>query len=182
MIDTARDQVLQRKHCRSRHARRCWKGILFFSLISPAATPGCSPRSHRESVPPPTAASSPLTRSASALAAPAAGVLTDGAAYGAPAASGLARIDVTSVGAVGDGVADDTAAIQRAIASLPPNGGTVFFPGGTYLIGQSQVIINRSQVRLEGAPGARLRGKPGAWQSAKLLKVQGTPEKHITDI
>src|SRR5262245_56229169 len=184
-------------HYRNRHAR-WWNGLLFLGLISAAAPPGCSRRSHHESAPPAVSdPSAPLAPGASALTAPAgsfgaadaaliaAPAAADPAAApppAAPAASGPARIDVTSVGAVGDGVDDDTAAIQRAFAGLPPGGGTVFFPGGTYLVLQSQLIISRSQVRLEGAPGARIRGKPGAWESAKLLRVQGTPEKHLTDI
>jgi len=53
----------------------------------------------------------------------------------------LARMrDVVSVkdfGAVGDGLADDTAAIQAAVDSLAATGGTVHFPTGTYLIART---------------------------------------------
>lgn len=42
--------------------------------------------------------------------------------------------NVRSFGAVGNGVADDTAEIQAAIAALPSSGGTVYFPPGTYLV------------------------------------------------
>lgn len=44
-----------------------------------------------------------------------------------------APVNVLDQGAVGDGVADDTQAIQRAI-NLCQNGGTVYFPPGTYKI------------------------------------------------
>lgn len=37
-------------------------------------------------------------------------------------------------GAVGDGVADDTTAIQNALNALTANGSTLFFPSGTYKI------------------------------------------------
>ena len=42
-------------------------------------------------------------------------------------------VNVRSFGAVGDGVTDDTAAIQSAFDSLP-NGGTIEIPDGTYLV------------------------------------------------
>jgi hypothetical protein len=43
-------------------------------------------------------------------------------------------VSVKDFGAVGDGVTDDTAAIQAAIASLGTNGGTVYLPDGTYKV------------------------------------------------
>jgi hypothetical protein len=43
-----------------------------------------------------------------------------------------APINVIEFGAVGDGVADDTVAIQAAIDSIDTSGGIVFFPIGTY--------------------------------------------------
>lgn len=46
-----------------------------------------------------------------------------------------ASVSVHEFGAVGDGVTDDTAAIQRAINAIgAAGGGTVLFPSGTYLV------------------------------------------------
>ncbi len=45
-------------------------------------------------------------------------------------------------GAVGSGSNNDTDAIRKAIASLPPSGGTVYFPGGTYCINDTINIGN----------------------------------------
>ncbi|MFQ5442702.1 MAG: glycosyl hydrolase family 28-related protein [Thermodesulfobacteriota bacterium] len=56
--------------------------------------------------------------------------------------------DVRAYGAVGDGVADDTAAIQSAVDALT-GGGTVFFPQGTYKI-TSAVTVSASGVHLLG--------------------------------
>jgi Pectate lyase superfamily protein len=55
------------------------------------------------------------------------------------------RTDVTGFGAKGDGVTDDTAAIQAAItatcnaAGSPSGGGTIFFPPGSYIVSQPQL-------------------------------------------
>lgn len=43
-------------------------------------------------------------------------------------------VNVKDFGAVGDGLTDDTTAIQTAIDSIKNTGGTVFFPFGTYKI------------------------------------------------
>lgn len=43
-------------------------------------------------------------------------------------------VSVATYGATGNGTTDDTAAINRAMAALPANGGTLYFPTGSYLI------------------------------------------------
>ena len=63
-------------------------------------------------------------------------------------------VSVRAFGAVGDGVTDDTAAIQRAICVLP-EGGRLVVPGGTYLTGP---IFLKSRMTLELKRGATLLG------------------------
>jgi hypothetical protein len=59
-------------------------------------------------------------------------------------------INVKSHGAVGDGVTDDTAAIQAAVdAAYTAGGGTVFAPRGTYKI--TGTLTMKENVRLMGA-------------------------------
>ena len=55
--------------------------------------------------------------------------------------------NVREFGAIGDGIAKDTAAIQKAIDA----GGIVYFPPGFYLSG---TIYLRSNGGLDFAPGA----------------------------
>jgi hypothetical protein len=57
-----------------------------------------------------------------------------------------AVVNVKDVGAVGDGVADDSGAIQAAINSLASNGGTVYFPPGDYVIANTIIASSANVV------------------------------------
>ncbi|CAJ0867719.1 hypothetical protein R20233_01438 [Ralstonia sp. LMG 32965] len=57
-------------------------------------------------------------------------------------------------GAIGDGVADDTVAIERAIDSVANGGGTVFLPAGTYLVSRSLKLAHSHTV-LSGTGATR---------------------------
>jgi hypothetical protein len=63
-------------------------------------------------------------------------------------------VSVKTYGAVGDGVTDDTVAIQDAINSLT-NGGCVYFPLGTYLISNT-ITIDKSNITINIANGANI--------------------------
>lgn len=75
-------------------------------------------------------------------------------------------VSVKDFGAVGDGVTDDTVAIQAAVdAVFNTGGGTVYFPTGIYLV--SSIVknwIGAVTVRIQGA------GK----RAVKILKKAGT--------
>ncbi len=66
----------------------------------------------------------------------------------------LGFVNVKDFGAVGDGLTDDTAAIQAAINSL--TSGTVYIPPGTYLVGR---IDLKSGVSVIGAGWASILSK-----------------------
>ena len=57
-------------------------------------------------------------------------------------------VSVKDFGAVGDGVTNDTVAIQAALDSLPAAGGEVFVPTGQYLVSAELLVTKR--VRLFG--------------------------------
>ena len=65
--------------------------------------------------------------------------------------AGAADFNVRDFGAKGDGVAKDTAAIQRAVDACAKDGGRVVVPSGTYLSG---TVWLRSGVELHLAKGA----------------------------
>ena len=63
--------------------------------------------------------------------------------------------DIGSLGAVGDGVTDNTGVIQNAINACARTGGQVYFPKGTYLSG---TLVLKSNVTLFISEGATLLG------------------------
>jgi len=72
---------------------------------------------------------------------------------------GWAQVTVRETGAKGDGVTDDTKAVQQAIDDAARNGSAVVFPPGTYLCGQL-FLRSGSTLRLESGAtvlGARKR-------------------------
>ena len=70
--------------------------------------------------------------------------------------SETACINVKDFGAIGDGVSDDTDAIQSAIHFCPP-GGRVMVPEGTYSV---RPLVLKSHMTLELKKGAHLLGDP----------------------
>lgn len=83
--------------------------------------------------------------------------LVAGVVLVAPGTAAAATFDVRDYGATGNGSANDTPAIQRAIdAAAAAGGGTVLFPSGTY---QSRNTIHlRSNITMRLNAGATLRG------------------------
>lgn len=81
--------------------------------------------------------------------------------------AGTAWVNVRTFGAQGDGLSDDTVAIQRAIdGAYARNGNVVFFPSGIYVVSQ---IILKQGISLSGSGinppphglGTVLQQKPG---------------------
>lgn len=58
--------------------------------------------------------------------------------------------NVKAFGAMGNGVTDDTAAINTAIASIPSTGGVLYFPAGNYVTSGGFVIANETTILGDG--------------------------------
>lgn len=79
----------------------------------------------------------------------------------------LFELNVKAFGAVGDGIADDTAAVQTAIDAVPQVGGRVYFPAGIYRVTQSLVINvgNRPVLLFGDGTSEQLHGAPAGGAS-----------------
>ncbi|MCK9412543.1 MAG: right-handed parallel beta-helix repeat-containing protein [Prolixibacteraceae bacterium] len=70
------------------------------------------------------------------------------------------NLDVRSKGAKGDGVTDDTAALQAAVDQIGGTNDTVFVSNGTYMIHPSVHLNLKSNMTLKMANGAVLKAIP----------------------
>ena len=81
--------------------------------------------------------------------------------------------NVKDYGALGNGIADDTAACLAAIAACAAaGGGIVYVPPGVYLI-SSTLLINHSDIQLVGAGGATRQTQITLRSAATTLKWVG---------
>src|SRR5689334_3822461 len=69
-------------------------------------------------------------------------------------------LDVRSFGATGDGVTDDSAAVQAALDAVPVSGGTVVFPNGQYKLRSLKPKANTTIHASDGAILMPFRGVP----------------------
>jgi polygalacturonase len=94
-------------------------------------------------------------------------------------ARGATVRNVKNYGALGNGVKDDTAAIQAAINSLPADGGTVIIPAGTYMIDVSKKINLKSKMLLQMDPAAILKAKTSSLSRTYIINASGKTDVEI---
>jgi Pectate lyase superfamily protein len=94
------------------------------------------------------------------------------------------RVDVTAFGAKGDGVTDDTAAIQAAITSVcngtlsNTGGGSIYFPPGIYSLSQPQLPSTSAIFALPCA-GLHLIGGNGSGRAVGGAQFNRTPQARL---
>ncbi|MHB1452964.1 MAG: glycosyl hydrolase family 28-related protein [Saccharofermentanales bacterium] len=84
-------------------------------------------------------------------------------------ADGRIYVDIKDFGAVGNGLADDSGAIQKAIDAVAGISGTVIIPGGLFRMAKGVKVPKG--VSVEGMTAAT----PGPWQSWLDAKDKGGP-------
>ncbi|MDP1832129.1 MAG: right-handed parallel beta-helix repeat-containing protein [Geothrix sp.] len=101
-----------------------------------------------------------------------------------PSSTLIANVKDALFGAKGDGVTDDTKAIQKAVDAVGGKGGTVQVPDGIYLVnalaqsGRNGIVLrNNMTLRLSG--GAVLKVIPNSAQSYTLLAVTSVSHVNI---
>jgi parallel beta-helix repeat protein len=93
---------------------------------------------------------------------------------------GSTQRNVRTLGAAGDGVTDDTAAIQRAVDSLPAGGGTVVVPAGKYCVDPLRSLRLRSNMHLHLADGATLMAIPNAAPRAYVVLIKDVSDVEVS--
>ena len=92
-----------------------------------------------------------------------------------PALPKMAEFNVRNYGAKGDGVTDDTQAINKAIKAAGDAGGgkVVFPPTNKHYLLSNSVVVSQSRIYLYG-PGATLKLTPQAGHLYHVIHVAGT--------
>ena len=100
-----------------------------------------------------------------------------------PSSSLSANVRDAAYGAKGDGVTDDTAAIQRAVDAVAGTGGTVTVPDGTYMVnvlasGSTGIRLGNNMT-FSMAPGAVLKAIPNSSGTYAILAVRSVNRVNI---
>jgi hypothetical protein len=86
----------------------------------------------------------------------------------------------TNYGAVGDGVTDDTAAIQKALNALGPNNPTLYIPTGTYRITQTLTLAGQQYVNVIGQDPSNTTIMWAGSTGGTMISVDGTSYSRFT--
>lgn len=82
-------------------------------------------------------------------------------------------------GAQGNGLTDDTFAIQSVIDQISGTGGTVFIPKGVYMINANKHILLKSNMTFFMDKGAVLKAIPNGSENFGILKIENAENINI---
>ena len=90
-------------------------------------------------------------------------------------------VNVKDKGAKGNGINDDTAAIQAAIDEVKGTGGTVLVPDGTYMIDAITRIQIKNNMTLRMSRGTILKAIPNGKDNYSIINITGTSNINVID-
>lgn len=90
-------------------------------------------------------------------------------------------INVKDKGAKGDGLTDDTKAIQAAVNQAAGTGGTVLVPDGTYMIDAITSIQIKSNMTLRMSGGTILKALPNGKDNYSIINITGASNINVID-
>lgn len=101
-----------------------------------------------------------------------------------PASKPVVNVKAAPYHARGNGINDDTVALQMAIQAVAGTGGTVLVPAGVYLVDatarQGKVgLALGSRMTLKLAPGAVLKAKPNDSESYAILSLDDVSDVNV---
>jgi len=97
----------------------------------------------------------------------------------APAPTSALVVNVKNTGATGNGVTDDTAAIQKAINQVAGTGGTVYVPDGTYMINAVTSLLLQSNMTLSLSANAILQAIPNNQDAFQIILIENASNVNL---